>query len=88
MVELNIGYVIGTAVLTASAAGGVSGVVSYLSFRGMFNEYKADTERRLTCLESDSEKYVTIPLCDKAHNRNDKEHDEIFGRLRHVEAEK
>ena len=56
--------------------------VNYGALRSMFTEFKRETERRLAIIEDALSSLVSKETCDKEHLRNDKEHDEMFSRLR------
>lgn len=58
---------------------------NYGALKAMFGEFKRETERRLTEIERASATHVTHEDCKHEHARNEKDHDELFGRLRPVE---
>lgn len=84
--ELNMIQVGITAAITAITTGVITGFTQYFSFKGTFGEFKVDIERRVQIVEDESKNFVSIRECEKSHVRNDKEHDEIFGRLRSTES--
>lgn len=85
--ELNMMQVTVTALVTALSTGAITVSAQFLSFRGMFNEFKEDIKRRVEGVQLENDKKVSMRECEKTHARNDKDHDEMFGRLREAETE-
>ncbi len=84
--ELDMMQVAVTAVVTALSTGAITVSAQFFSFRGMFNEFKEDIKRRVEGVQIEIDKKVSMRECEKTHARDDKDHDEMFERIREVET--
>jgi hypothetical protein len=99
MGDLNIVQIAVTAVITAGASGVVTGLVGQITLKAVFGEFKEDIKRRVqsveekveikvdksACSTNHSESKVLKSDCKDAMTQNEKEHTEIFDRLRATE---